>query len=117
MTICRLVGANPLSEHMLDSKVRNKFQWNLKQNLYIFIQENTFENVVCEMAAILPRLQCVKQYLESCEANQRFILFPVRIASAACRTLMPLKWVLDVLLSCDNSLMKYVCCMKRMLGH
>ena len=34
--------------------------WNLKQNSYIFIQENAFENVVCEMAAILSRPQCVK---------------------------------------------------------
>ena len=34
-------------------------QWNFDQNLYIFIQENTFENVVCEMAAILSWPQCV----------------------------------------------------------
>ena len=39
----------------------NKFQWNLNQNSYIFIQENAFENVVWEMAAILSRPQCVKQ--------------------------------------------------------
>ena len=32
----------------------NKFQWNIKQNSYIFIQENAFENVVCEMASICP---------------------------------------------------------------
>ena len=31
----------------------NKLQWNLNQNLYIFIQENAFENVSCEMASIL----------------------------------------------------------------
>ena len=31
----------------------NKFQWNLKQNSYIFIQENAFENVIYETAAIL----------------------------------------------------------------
>ena len=29
------------------------------RNSYIFIQENVFENVVSEMAAILPRPQCV----------------------------------------------------------
>ena len=34
-------------------------QWNLKQNSYIFIQENAFENVVWKMAAILSRPQCV----------------------------------------------------------
>ena len=40
--------------------LKNKFQWNLKQKSYIFIQENAFENVVCEMATILARPQCVK---------------------------------------------------------
>ena len=30
----------------------NKLQWNLNRYLYIFIQENVFENVVCEMVAI-----------------------------------------------------------------
>ena len=34
--------------------IRNKFQWNLQQNSYIFIQEHAFENVACEMAEILP---------------------------------------------------------------
>ena len=31
----------------------NKFQWNFNQNIYILIQENTFENTVCKMTAIL----------------------------------------------------------------
>ena len=30
------------------------------QNSNIFIQENVFESVVCEMASILSRPQCVK---------------------------------------------------------
>ena len=30
------------------------------RNSYIFIQENAFQNVVCEMASILSRPQCVK---------------------------------------------------------
>ena len=30
------------------------------RNSYIFVQENTFESVVCEMASVLSRLQCVK---------------------------------------------------------
>ena len=38
-------------------------QWNLKQNWHIFIQENAFENIVCEIAAILSRSQCVKRIL------------------------------------------------------
>ena len=37
----------------------NKLQWNFNQNLHIFIQENVFHNVVCEMAAILSKPQCV----------------------------------------------------------
>ena len=39
--------------------LRNKLQWNLNRNLSIFIQENALENVVCEMASILSRPQCV----------------------------------------------------------
>ena len=31
---------------------RNKLQWNLNPNAYIFIHENAFENVVCKMAGI-----------------------------------------------------------------
>ena len=31
-----------------------------KRNAYIFIQERAFENVICTMAAILSRPQCVK---------------------------------------------------------
>ena len=35
-------------------------QWNLDRNSYIYIQENAFENIVCEiMAAILSRGRCV----------------------------------------------------------
>ena len=44
---------------IVNSKLRNKLQWNLKWKLYIFIQENVFPNVVCETAAILSRPQCV----------------------------------------------------------
>ena len=39
--------------------LRNKLQWNFNQNFSIFIQENAFESVICEMAAILSRPQCV----------------------------------------------------------
>ena len=38
----------------------NKLQWNFNPYSNIFIQENAFENVVCEMASILSRPQCVK---------------------------------------------------------
>ena len=35
----------------------------MRQNWNIFIQENTFENVVCEMASILSPPQCVKTFV------------------------------------------------------
>ena len=31
--------------------LRNKLQWNLNHNLYIFIQENAFQNVIWKMVA------------------------------------------------------------------
>ena len=37
----------------------SKRQWKINDNSNIFIQENAFENVICEMAAILSRPQCV----------------------------------------------------------
>ena len=40
--------------------MRNKLQWNFNRYSNIFIQESAFENVVCEMASILSRPQCVK---------------------------------------------------------
>ena len=52
----RLTGTKPLSESKLEycqMDPRNKPQWNLNQNSYIFIQENAIENVVWKMAAIL----------------------------------------------------------------
>ena len=39
---------------------RNKFHWSIKQNSYIFILKNAFENVVWKMGAILSWPQCVK---------------------------------------------------------
>ena len=63
---CRLDGDKPLTEPMpnIDNCTpENKFQWNLNQNSYIFIQENAFENVVWKMAAILSRPQSVNRSL------------------------------------------------------
>ena len=37
----------------------NKLQWNFIRNSNISIQQNALENVVCEMASILSRPQCV----------------------------------------------------------
>ena len=36
-------------------------QWNVNRNSNIFIHENAFESVVCEMVSILSRPQCVNQ--------------------------------------------------------
>ena len=47
----------------VDWNLRNKHQWNISQNSCIFFQENAFENVIWEMAAILSRPQCVKTQL------------------------------------------------------
>ena len=45
--------------NVVDLTLRNKLQWNINQNSYIFIQEIAFENVVWKIAAILSRPQCV----------------------------------------------------------
>ena len=55
---CRLFGAKPLLEPMLD--YCQLVLSNLNRNSYIFVQENAIENVVCEMAAILSRGRWVK---------------------------------------------------------
>ena len=45
----------------VNSNLRNKLQWTLKRNSYILIQENAFEYVAWEMAAILSRLNMLRQ--------------------------------------------------------
>ena len=63
---CRLVGAKPLSEHMMDIVnwfLNNELQRNFNRNPYIFIQENAFENVVWKRRPFFIRAQCVKQEL------------------------------------------------------
>ena len=47
----------------------SKLQWNFNRNSNIFIQENAIENIVCEMASILSRPQCVKTALHVLSAN------------------------------------------------
>ena len=64
---------------LLIRNLRNKLQWNLKQNSCIFIQENAFENVVCEMASILFRPQCVNlwdfmRYMDTVQEHYQFIV-------------------------------------------
>ena len=55
---CRLFGAKLLLEPCWligNWTLMNKFQWNSNQNTNLFIHQNAFKNVVCEMAAILSR--------------------------------------------------------------
>ena len=53
---CRLCGAKPLPKSALVNWThRNKPQWNFNQNTKLFIHKNAFENIACEMAAILSR--------------------------------------------------------------
>ena len=39
--------------------LRNKIEWNINRNSYMFIHENAFKHVVCKMSAILSRPQYV----------------------------------------------------------
>ena len=52
----------------------NKFQWNSNQNTNIIVQENVFENVVCEMVALLSRSQCVNNTLSLCST----LFYPIK---------------------------------------
>ena len=59
---CCVTSTKPLSEPILESvnlNHRKNFQWNIKWNSNIFIQETAFENVICKTAVILSRPQCV----------------------------------------------------------
>ena len=38
--------------------LRNKSQWTINQNSYIFIQGNAFENVICKIASIMSQPLC-----------------------------------------------------------
>ena len=59
----------------IDWTLMNKFQWNFNQNSNIFIQENVFERVVCEMAAMLSGSQCVNSlWLRDAIWHQRPLL-------------------------------------------
>ena len=58
---CRL-GDKPLSEPMLEYCLlytTEQISVKSESKFEIFVQENAFENVVCELAAILTRPRCV----------------------------------------------------------
>ena len=59
-----------MQENIYLYKLKNKFKWNLKRNWHIFIEENPYKNVVCEMVVILPRPQCVEtSYAMTCVSS------------------------------------------------
>ena len=68
------LDTKPLSEPVLEYwALLNELQWNLDRNLYISIKKNAIENVVCKMASILSRPQCV--IVDQYAANYFFVLF------------------------------------------
>ena len=64
--------------------IGNKLQWNLNKNSNIFIQENAFECVVFEMAAILSRPQCVKLIKDSSPSRASYLFY------VHCRRMAPI---------------------------
>ena len=44
----------------------NNIQWNFDRNWYIYVKENALEYVVCKMASISSRSQCVNVFLPNC---------------------------------------------------
>ena len=62
--------------NIVDWTLRNKLQWKFKQNSHIFIQENASENIVCKMAAILSRTQCVTAMTRVCQCMLNVDHFP-----------------------------------------
>ena len=51
---------------IINQTFRNKLQWNLNRNSYIFIQENPLQIVVWKLATILSRPPCVKLIRPPC---------------------------------------------------
>ena len=62
---CRLIGAKPLFEPMTEYYQFNSEEqtWHFNRNSYVFIQENAFENIVCQKSANLSRPQYVNEIL------------------------------------------------------
>ena len=72
--VCRPVGAKPLSKpqcwNIVNWTLGNKHQWHFNRNLNIFIQENAFEYVVCEMVSICLGLSVLIRWLLAMPDNQ-----------------------------------------------
>ena len=63
---------------LLIGPLRTNFSEIFSRNYNIFIQENVFESVVCEMASILSRPQCVKGKgnLQELKADDMYDIWP-----------------------------------------
>ena len=61
--------------NIVNWSLRNKLQWNFNWNSNIFIQENALENIVCEMASILSRPQCVKRIPQNSTHDESTLLW------------------------------------------
>ena len=81
---CLLVGTKPLCWNIVDLTLRNKLQWNLNRNSYIFIQENAYKNFIWKMAAILSWPQCVKSCRCFSFENQVLVYFIFKCPMASC---------------------------------
>ena len=85
---CRLIGTKAIiwtsDGTLLIRNLGRNISEILKRNSYIFVQENSFVNVVCEIAAILPRPQCldipvIDAHMYSQEMDQHISYFLYRI--------------------------------------
>ena len=68
--------------NIVNWNLRNKLQWNLNRNSNTFIQENAFEIVVCETAAIFSRPQCVNKLCSLKDTGMIFLLLTDRFLTA-----------------------------------
>ena len=64
----RMVGAKPLIEPMLEYLFIEPLEANYRK--IIFVQENAFENIVCELVDILSRKRWVKQWIARCNNSE-----------------------------------------------
>ena len=78
---CRLVGANYLNQcwNIINFTLRHKLRRHVNESFYIFIKENAFENIVCQMAAIVSQPQCVTCWSALCSVVHPFIKFQADI--------------------------------------
>ena len=75
--------------------IRNKLQWKLKLNSYMFIQENAFQNAVCEMEGILFQPQCKSLAPERCCSHFKSVNFNLIIqnSSLGIQCQIALEWI------------------------